>query len=64
MAANVCVCDVAGIGGQMKEARLICPTTLKLSHEPERYLKPKLQIYSSPRNGTYILLALVAYTQT
>jgi hypothetical protein len=30
--ANVCVCDVAGIGGQMKEERLICPTTPKLSH--------------------------------
>ena len=33
---NVGVCDVAGIGGQMKEVRLICPTTPKLSHETER----------------------------
>jgi len=34
--ANAGVCDVAGIGGQMKEVRLICPTTPKLSHETER----------------------------
>ena len=57
IAANVCVCDVAGLVGQMKEVRLICPTTPKLSHETERCLKTKLRIYSSPRNGTYILLA-------
>ena len=34
----VCVCDVAGIGGQMKEVRLICLTTPKLSYETERCL--------------------------
>jgi hypothetical protein len=60
MAYNVCVCDVAGIGGQIKEVRLICPTTPKLSHETERCLKPKLLIFTSPRNVTYILLAAVA----
>jgi hypothetical protein len=40
----------------MKEVRLICPTAPKLSHETERCLKTKLQIYTVPRNGTYILL--------
>ena len=43
----------------MKEERLICPTTPKLSTVTERCLKPKLQIYTAPRNGTYILLWLV-----
>lgn len=57
LAPNACVCDVAGIGGQMKEARLICPTTPKLSHDTERCLKPKLRISTSPRNVTYTLLA-------
>jgi len=59
MTGNVGVCDVAGIGGQMKEVRLICPTTPKLSHETERCLKPKLQLYTEPRNVTYILLCTV-----
>lgn len=40
----------------MKEERLICPTTPKLSTVIERCLKPKLQIYTTPRNGTYIVL--------
>ena len=44
----------------MKEVRLICPTTPKLSHETERCLKTKLRIFTSPRNVTYILLAAVA----
>jgi len=57
MSHNVSVCDVAGIGGQMKEERLICPTTPKLSHETARCLKPKLRIFTTPRNVTYILLA-------
>jgi hypothetical protein len=43
----------------MKEERLICPTTPKLSHVTERCLETKLQIYAAPRNGTYILLAVV-----
>jgi len=34
MAHNVCVCDVAGIGGQMKEERLICPTTPNCPTKP------------------------------
>jgi hypothetical protein len=59
MAGNASVCDVAGIGGQIKEVRLICPTTPKLSHETERCLKTKLRISTSPRNGTYILLPAV-----
>jgi|JI8StandDraft_1071087.scaffolds.fasta_scaffold49046_2 hypothetical protein len=46
----------------MKEERLICPTTPKLSHETERCLKTKLRNYTSPRNGTYILLAVVGLT--
>ncbi len=62
LAANACACDVAGIGGQMKEARLICPTTPKLSHVTERCLKTKLRIYTTPRNGTCILLAVVLLT--
>jgi hypothetical protein len=56
MAYNVYVCAVAGIGGQMKEVRLICPTTPKLSRMSKRCLKTKLQIYVAPRNGTYIVL--------
>src|SRR5688572_7587665 len=40
----------------------ICPTTPKLSHVTERCLKTKLQISASPRNGTYILLAVAAIT--
>lgn len=59
MAANVGACDVAGIGGQMKEERLICPTTPKLSHVTELCLKTKLQINTKPRNGTCILLCTV-----
>jgi len=43
----------------MKEERLICPTTPKLSHLTERCLKTKLQIYTAPRNDTYLLLAVV-----
>ncbi len=43
----------------MKEERLICPTTPKLSHVTELCLKTKLQIYTSPRNGTCILLCTV-----
>jgi hypothetical protein len=43
----------------MKEERLICPTTPKLSHVTERCLKTKLQLYTKSRNGTYILLAIV-----
>ena len=41
----------------MKEERLICPTTPKLSHNTERCLKTKQQLYTKPRNGTYILCA-------
>jgi len=43
----------------MKEERLVCPTTPKRSHVTERCLKTKLQIYTTPRNGTYLLLAAV-----
>ena len=35
----------------MKEERLICPTTPKLSTVTERCLKPKLRITTTPRNG-------------
>jgi hypothetical protein len=48
----------------MKEERLICPTTPKLSDMTERWLEAKLQIYNAPRNGTYILLAAVACQTT
>ena len=43
----------------MKEERLICPTTPKLSHVTERCFETKLQIYITPRNGTYIVLCTV-----
>ena len=33
----------------MKEVRLICPTTPKLSHDTGSCLKPKLRIYASPQ---------------
>ncbi len=46
----------------MKEVRLICPTTPKLSHVTERCLKTKLLISTSPRNVTYTLLAAVPLT--
>ena len=35
----------------MKEERLICPTTPKLSTVTERCLKTKLRITTTPRNG-------------
>ena len=40
----------------MKEERLICPTVPKLSTVTERCLKTKLQIYTAPRNGTYLFV--------
>ena len=43
----------------MKEERLICPTTPKLSTVTERCLKTKLQIYTEPRHVTYTLLCTV-----
>ena len=43
----------------MKEERLICPTTPKVSTVTERYLKTKLRIYTAPRNVTYTLLCTV-----
>lgn len=46
----------------MKEERLICPTTPKMSTVTERCLKTKLQIYTSPRNGTCILLCHVPHS--
>jgi hypothetical protein len=33
------------------------PDYSKLSHVTERFLKIKLQTYTTPRNGTYILCA-------
>jgi hypothetical protein len=39
----------------MKEERLICRTTTKLSLATRRCL----QIYTAPRNGAYILLCAV-----
>jgi hypothetical protein len=39
MFANVYVCAVAGMGGQMKEERLICPTTPKIVQHGERCLE-------------------------
>jgi hypothetical protein len=37
-----------GHGGQMKEERLICQTTPKLSAVTQSCLKTKLQIYTAP----------------
>ena len=62
MAANACVCDVAGKGGQMNDDRNDLPDYSELSTVTERCLKPKVQIYTAPRNGTYTLLCVVALT--
>jgi hypothetical protein len=48
----------------MKEEQLICPTTPKLSTVTERCLKTKLQIYTAPRNGTYIVVGPSCITQS
>ena len=45
----------------MKEERLICPTTPKLSHVTERCLKTKLRNLHTARNDTYLLLAGVIF---
>ncbi len=43
----------------MNDEGMICPTCTETVRMTVRYLKPKLLIYSSPRNVTYIVLATV-----